>query len=408
MRTRILLILAALIVYGSLYPFNFVVPPSNAAAWDRLLYDWTPFTSRGDALGNLGLFVPFGFAAVFSVPGRSRSGAAPGVVPILIVSFALATALQIAQIYFPPRTPAMADVIWNMIGAGLGIAAGWLARGHIALKWRGWQDAYAIPLVVLALWFSAELLPFVPSLDLQAIKNSVKALARLHLSPFDILWHAAGVLVAGRALKAIVGTERTVVLLAMLIAVVIAGKVLVVTRVLNASTLAGCAIGYAVWCFAWASKRPLRGESAIPLVLLAAFTLKALEPFELTSVPADFNWIPFARMLQGSMIINSMVLVESVFVFAGVLGLARMQGARIGAITFVLALWVGALETIQMYLVGRTPDITEPLLAVMVGLLLRSLPAGHPPGTNRHASQRTYRPGQVPRGRGAARGSTRR
>ena len=374
MRSRVLWLLAGLITYGSLFPFHFVAPGSPGAAFEKLLLDWTLFTSWGDALGNLGLFVPFGFAGVFTVPGQAR--APHRVSTILLASFLLALVLQVLQIYFPPRRPAMADVVWNMLGASVGILAGWFLRGRIQVRGRAWQNAHAMPVALIALWLAAELLPLVPSLDLQSIKNSVKALLRLDLSPVNILWHAAGVLVAGSALKAIVGAERTMRLLAVLVAIVLAGKVLVATRVLNASTLVGCAAGYAAWIWGWGARRPLRGESLIPLIVLAAYTLKALEPFEVRWTPADFSWVPFGAMLQGEMLINAMVLVTSVFAYAAILGFVHMRKGAVGAVSVVLALWVGALEAIQMYIVGRTADITEPLLVLLVGLMLRYVPDG--------------------------------
>lgn len=374
MRFRILLLFAVLIAYGSLYPFNFTVPEQHAAAWVRLFYDWSLFTSKGDVLGNVVLFIPLGFAGVFTVPDQLHPPLR--VVTLALISLALATALQIAQIYFPSRMPALADVLWNMAGAGLGIAAGLSLRAHVRLRWRTWQRADTIPLSLIVLWIAAELVPLVPSLDLQSVKDSLKALLRLHLSPPDILWHAAGVLLVGHALTAIFGTERALQWLGVVVAAVIAGKVLVVTRVLNASTLIGFALGYGVWRFVSGWKQPWRGETVVLAVLLAAYTLKALEPFELRPVPAAFSWIPFAGMLQGSMLINAEVLIESVFVFAGLLGLVRMQGSGVGASSVVLALWVGALEALQTYIVGRSPDITEPLLVLLVGQILRHAPAG--------------------------------
>lgn len=374
MRFRILFLFAGLIAYGSLYPFNFTVPEAHAAAWVRLFQDWSLITSKGDMLGNVALFVPFGFAGVFAFPAQSHSPLR--VMTLALISLALATVLQIAQIYFPPRTPAMADVFWNMAGAATGIVAGLSLGAHFRLRWRTWDRAYALPLGLIVLWIAAELLPLVPSLDLQSIKDSLKALLRLRLSPPDILWHAAGVLLAGRALTAIVGTARASQWLGVLVAAVIAGKVLVVTRVLNASTLAGFAAGYGVWRLVSGWKQPWRGETVVLAVLLAAYTLKALEPFELRPVPAAFGWVPFAAMLQGSMLVNAEVLIESVFVFAGLLGLVRMQGSGVGASSVVLALWVGALEAVQMYIVGRSPDITEPLLVLLVGQILRRAPAG--------------------------------
>lgn len=61
------------------------------------------------------------------------------------------------------------------------------------------------------------------------------------------------------------------------------------------------------------------------------------------------------------------------------LGLIRMRGPDVGASSVVLALWVGAIEAIQMYIVGRSPNITEPLLVLLVGQILRHAPPGTAP-----------------------------
>ena len=360
-----LVFICMLIAYGSLYPFDFTVPGSSTDAWAHLLHDWSVTTSRGDALGNLALFAPLGFTGVFALTGR------PAIVVMRVasISLLLAAVLQMAQIYFPPRTPAIVDVAWNMMGAALGIAAGLVLRDTFQLRWRSFDRTYAVPLTVIVLWIAAELLPLVPSLDLQLVKDSLKGLLQLRMSLPDIVWHAAGVLAVGRALSTIADRSRALHGLAALIAIAVAGKIFVVTRVLNASTLAGFAIGYCVWGLI--ATRPSRGDAVVTGALVAAYTVKALFPMELRAVPADFNWVPFAGLLQGSMLLNAQVLVESIFVFAGVLGLVRMQGSSVGATSVVLALWVAALEAAQLYIVGRSPDLTEPLLVLLVGSALR-------------------------------------
>ena len=44
---------AAVIVYGSLYPFLFVGPADWRAAAEALLASWPTLTSRGDVISNL-------------------------------------------------------------------------------------------------------------------------------------------------------------------------------------------------------------------------------------------------------------------------------------------------------------------------------------------------------------------
>src|SRR5687767_6727347 len=61
MRFWLMFLFAGLITYGSLYPFRFTLPDSHSLAWAKLFLDWSLVTGKGDALGNVGLFIPFGF-----------------------------------------------------------------------------------------------------------------------------------------------------------------------------------------------------------------------------------------------------------------------------------------------------------------------------------------------------------
>jgi VanZ family protein len=373
--TRVLLVIAALIVYGSLYPFTLSVPDSAALALAVMFDDWSFRTSIGDALGNLALFVPFGIAGGFAFSSQAMVKRS---VIVLGMSFFLALGVQLAQIYFPPRTPAIVDIAWNLLGAGAGLAMMSSLR-HYAMPLAGsWGFGHKAAASILALWLATELAPFVPSLDMQLLKNTAKALLQLRLSPVQILWHASGVLVAARALRMLAPGDRAYRTLLVLIAVVLAGKVIVAGREPNVSTIAGFMLGYAVAYFV--RNHLHRADPLVLAALLAAYTLRALQPFQLQMHPVHFSWIPFAAMLQGSMSVNVQVLIESTFLFTAVLGLIRTQGMGVGPSTAVLALWVAALEFAQMYIPGRSPDITEPLLVLLIGLLLK------------HADERRDRP----------------
>ena len=50
-----------LILYGSLYPFDFSLNALTDTGIERFLYTRSLFSSRGDELGNIALFIPYGF-----------------------------------------------------------------------------------------------------------------------------------------------------------------------------------------------------------------------------------------------------------------------------------------------------------------------------------------------------------
>ena len=56
----LLLLCLLLITYGSLYPFHVVAPASLHDAWNAFITNFAVWTTRGDVIGNLALFVPLG------------------------------------------------------------------------------------------------------------------------------------------------------------------------------------------------------------------------------------------------------------------------------------------------------------------------------------------------------------
>ncbi len=162
-------LLLSLIVYGSLYPF----------AWDfaqpqEFIY-WAPL-GLVDVVENLILFLPLGWLLAWHYHGQGRQRA--GFVAWFPISLIVAGILQWLQKYLP-RTPALSDIVFNM----LGFAAGWLAgmisasslsrlsRRHLNL-----HSADRFALVMVLLWLAAELYPFIPTLDPSFVAYNVKSL----------------------------------------------------------------------------------------------------------------------------------------------------------------------------------------------------------------------------------------
>ncbi|MDE2565690.1 MAG: hypothetical protein KGL50_07875, partial [Burkholderiales bacterium] len=106
------------------------VPLDPAEAWrafTQRAFTWVPLGSdqRADWMGNLILYLPFGFLLAGALgPGRGAGGprlAAAGVAWALALAFVLV--LKYAQLYFPPRTVMLNYVVAQGAGAALGIAA---------------------------------------------------------------------------------------------------------------------------------------------------------------------------------------------------------------------------------------------------------------------------------------------
>ena len=122
---------AAFIVYGSLLPFDYV-PHPFAIALDRFrhipLLEIGP-GGRVDWMANLLLYVPLAFLSFASLSAsRSRAFRMVRGALVLATLCAMATAIEFAQIFFPPRTVSLNDLIAEWLGILIG-AGSWLFFG---------------------------------------------------------------------------------------------------------------------------------------------------------------------------------------------------------------------------------------------------------------------------------------
>jgi VanZ family protein len=123
----VLLLLTTVILYGSLFPFEYYEGrsyPGGPLAY--LLSTWREWNYSGDQLANILLYLPFGFLTTCALP-RRLSGAARALIATL-AGTALAGGMETAQFYDVGWVTSMGDVYANGIGAGTGAVAA-------ALRW---------------------------------------------------------------------------------------------------------------------------------------------------------------------------------------------------------------------------------------------------------------------------------
>jgi VanZ family protein len=158
---------AAFVVYGSLVPLDFHYRPLMAA-WDAFLQ--TPYLhlglgSRADWVANILLYIPLGFLATgwLAAGWRSR-GFAAGVV-VFVLCVLLAVGVEFTQLYFPPRTVSLNDIVAEIIGSALGIAL-WLSTGErVVTLWAevqlgGPASGRALTVLYTAAYLGFALFPF--------------------------------------------------------------------------------------------------------------------------------------------------------------------------------------------------------------------------------------------------------
>jgi len=362
-----LILLVCLSAYGTLYPFDFRAGPEATERLLRLVREPSLRTSLGDLLANVALFIPLGvLAALIARPSR------PAVVfGVSVLAVAFATGLQALQAFIPSRSSAAADVVWNTVGFGIGLAGGWLGHRWIASR-RPPLDRwdFAVLLVTL-LWIGGEMLPLVPSLDWASLRAAAKPLIHApHADLAALAAVAAQVLLICWLVEDRLGSSRAATLVPVLLALVLGLRLISVGQTTTAAVPGAYVLGY----FLWRASSLLPPRARVASVLsfaLAAYTVSQLAPFEMRASPEAFSWVPFAAMLKGSMLANANAASNAVLVAGAFLLVACRVGAGLGPTAFALATWVAILEGIQIWIVGRTGDVTPILLTIGAAALIR-------------------------------------
>jgi VanZ family protein len=353
-------VVALLATHGSLYPWRFAMPASLADAWRGMVDQPSLWTSLGDVIGNVVLFVPvgaLGWALVRRWVGWRRT------LIVLAAGAAFAFVLQVAQLFIPARSAALSDVVWNALGLAIGMA---LVAGssRIHAPWLG-RDSLRAPLAMVVLWLMLQWWPMVPRLDWQQIKNALKPLLLTpRWSAFSALEAALALMVLGAMLR---GLRRRGAVLLLLVALAALGKLVMVRQVLTLSRMVGWAIGLLCVWLLWRAP-PRVAAWGVAGASLLWFTVDELRPFEWASALGEFHWLPFAALLQGSMVANTLALTWHLYWLGAVMLLGTAHGVRPVPLAVALSVWALLLEVLQMVLPGRVADVT-PLLLPWVWLL---------------------------------------
>lgn len=135
------LVYLGFVIYGSLVPLDFrPVPWEQAVArFGDIPYLNLGIASRADWVANILLFIPLAFFwnAVLA-PRRSVAGGIMVSLLLMAGCVALSIGIEFSQIFFPPRTVSLNDILAEAIGTLLGVLL-WWAAGRRFTRWLpGW------------------------------------------------------------------------------------------------------------------------------------------------------------------------------------------------------------------------------------------------------------------------------
>lgn len=318
---------------------------------------------------NISLYVPLG-AVAFLAMRQSRSAflRKPWVPFIFIpmLGASLSACIEMVQLFTPNRNCNTFDLLNNSIGTVLGVFAAVLisplrkraepsSTPHRAVSRRAkWM---------LFLWVCYLLFPFFPVTHLPLLRNEI--IAFFHPPAFNFIRFVSGAAIwfVGGRLMAASGLRPASRWLALLL-LLIPAQFAVQYRAPLPADLLGALFGNVLFLL---RKFIASARRSAAWGFLALLLLRGLVPFHIS--PAQpFTWIPFAGLLgMGNWQPGILVLLEKALFYGSAVWLVHTAKFRLPTATGIVIAVLFLIEVAQIHLAGRVPEITDPLLAGVMG-----------------------------------------
>jgi VanZ family protein len=383
--SRLFLATICLIIYGSLYPWHFHARELTAnPAW-ILAHAWpTHFGASQikDVIVNVLFYAPLGLFGFLSLSNNRLKSVAGAV--IIAIGFALSCSMEMLQLFVAGRDTSALDVLSNTAGAAVGVACGVLFESYLrkiqaGLQTIRWNQKGS--LLLLVCFAARELAPFFP--DYSPYRVWHKGMALLAVNEFSVGAFLAS-LVEWLAVARLVETATAppwVSRIYLMVLALIPAKILIIGRTTNRMELAGAALAYFIWRYGlqrsgWRSR-------SLAVLFTMLIVLRGLSPFHFINEATPFSWIPFRALLQTGRMAAFSIFFGKLFACGTLVWLLRDSGWRMRYAAAGAAAILAVIEAAQMYLPDRVPEVTDPLLALIVASVLTVVdgsPEGSPQG----------------------------
>jgi VanZ family protein len=369
-------LVVGLIVYGSLYPFEFRVPLAGRGAVDTLLQSWAATPGRGDFIANLLFYIPFGWLTLRMLPDRMNL--ALRLVIVTVSGAVLSTIMELAQYFDADRVTSADDVYSNTLGSLLGgLGAASLSRSSGWSLFRKLQSK-PIPALLISSWAGYRLYPYIITIDLHKYLAALKPVIYTPIPPLYSLYRNTVVWLTVFSLtSSLIGQNYSMPAAPVIAAAMLLGRLLVIDRVLSAGEVVGAAVAISFWLVMLARSAPRRQAVLVLLLLWSAVLIERLEPFQFNAIARNFGWLPFRSLLSGSIAVAVMAFFEKTFFYGSLLFFVReVSGSRIFA-AFAVSGSLLATSWAETYIPGRSAEITDALIASLLAIVFRFLECPH-------------------------------
>jgi VanZ family protein len=364
----LLLLVIALILYGSLFPWDFHFHPLPVnplrilmAAWPRGLDRW----QVRDVVINVLLYVPLGVTAVLAL--GNRAGALMRTLLPLLLGVGLSTGIEVLQIFDRGRMASAFDVACNFAGtaAGICLVTAYSRQIEDLLERRRmeWKSAPAA-FVLLLVWASVQLYPPFPVISRHALMMQLRPLLDSRVGTVELLWSTTEWFTAALLVEAVF-SGRVLERLGLLV-LLLPARLFIPGPGLRLADLAGAGAGILLWSVL--ARRPQPRYRIAGALIVASLVIRGLSPFHLSRAAAAFNWIPFRNALEYPWLPGGYIMLRKAYDYGSALWIVRVNGTGYGAAAALIVPLLAAMEVVQLWLPGRTPELTDPVAAAIIAL----------------------------------------
>ena len=222
----------------------------------------------------------------------------------------------------------------------------------------------------MLLWIGFRLVPFSPIAKPAQWLTSAEALWRgAWWQPWDTLRWLVPWLVVGQAVSTLSRSGSGVRPLLLVMLAVAVGLVILGGKQLTPAELTAMALAVALTGLLARLAGPW-AAGLLALALAALFAVNGLAPFNFGLDRDSFGWVPFAESLLRYRATNLPDILGKCFTYGALVWLLARSGRSALGATLLAGGLVLAVEILQIWLPGKTADITDPLLVAAAGGLL--------------------------------------
>jgi VanZ family protein len=363
----------ALIAYASLYPFDFDFSRFGAAmqgGWWQNVMDAR--SGNVDIIANLLFYVPFGFVLLVLLDRRTTGSVLLALLCVPLGAL-LSFGMELLQFAVPRRDPSIVDIVLNSIGTLVGAFVAvtarvlWKDRPALALLRQSGRDP--VPWLLLVCWVVLKAAPFMPRMGLYGMRQAIAPLRDLQWTMTEFAAHLAGYVLMLSALRCVIARAKFWPVALLLSLGTLICQVLVVSHDLSLDEVSACVTALLLTGVLrnWRTERTM---AALFLIVLGLIVLSGLAPFQFSTSPRPFRWLPFSATLELDAESGFAGIIKKILLYGGAWWAANRAGLTRIAATVTISITLISIEVAQMFLPGRVPEITDPLLLLALGLAL--------------------------------------